>query len=71
VNAVNFPGKRQSIVGLGTYVAKLDIRCKERIELFVVLRVVMKKEDLDFFCRVLYIFSILVGQKWHVVGQLL
>ena len=31
VNAVNFSGKRQPTVGLGIYVAKLDMRYEERI----------------------------------------
>ena len=31
MNAVNFPGKRQPTVGLGIYVAKLDIRYEEMI----------------------------------------
>jgi hypothetical protein len=49
--AVNFPGKRQPTVGLDIYVlARLDIRYEES----VVIRVVMKKDGLDFFCRVLY-----------------
>jgi hypothetical protein len=31
VNAVNFPGKRQSTVGLDIYIAKLNIQYEERI----------------------------------------
>jgi hypothetical protein len=59
VNAVNFPGKRQPTVGLDIYIAKLDIRYEERIAQYTVaLRVVMKKDGLDFFCRVLYFLQV-------------
>jgi hypothetical protein len=71
VNAVNFPGKRQPTVGLDIYVAKLNIRYEERIAQYCCPQGNDEKGWLGFLLLSSLFFTILVGQKWHVVDQLL